>query len=355
MVESTHEALATTPGMRQVLLGRGGRSRARSAGAYSVAIDVDAMTRAAFVGSVAMAAGRQPVPSRGPVAAVAKPAQQPGAPTIAAARAAGKLILVAEDDSVNQKVILRQLAMLGHAAEVADDGAQALLLWRQGGHALLLSDLHMPTMDGYTLAQSIRAEEPAGRRLPILALTANALKGEASRARACGMDDYLTKPIQLKVLKAALETHMNANHLPATLPPHETAVATVAAVAASASVDLSVLTALLGDDSEVVNEFVSDYLASVRRLAPEMSAACDAGDLPKITTIAHKLKSSSRSIGALALGDLCAELENVGRSGMRDAVARCVLDFEAQVVQVEASLQEALSLDKGAIHLDREC
>ncbi|CAN5193685.1 hypothetical protein BH11PSE10_BH11PSE10_15640 [soil metagenome] len=118
-----------------------------------------------------------------------------------------RLLLIAEDDEVNQLVILRQAEMLGYAAEIAADGAQALSMWQTGRYALLLTDLHMPVVDGYTLTRTIRAMEaarPDARRTPILALTANALSGEAARAVTAGMDDYLTKPLRLHTLRAAL-------------------------------------------------------------------------------------------------------------------------------------------------------
>lgn len=125
------------------------------------------------------------------------------------ARARGRLLLVAEDDEVNQTVILRQLEMLGYAAEMASDGQVALDMWKAGTYAMLLTDLHMPSLDGCELAEAIRkveAARPAGERarMPILALTADALRGEAARAMAAGMDEYLTKPLQLRMLAKAL-------------------------------------------------------------------------------------------------------------------------------------------------------
>ncbi len=106
-------------------------------------------------------------------------------------------------------MILRQIEMLGHAAEVAADGQTAFEMWQAGDFALLLTDLHMPTLDGYALAEAIRHAEGRrpprpGGRMPILALTANAMRGEATRAMAAGMDEYLTKPLQLQMLNDAL-------------------------------------------------------------------------------------------------------------------------------------------------------
>ncbi len=125
--------------------------------------------------------------------------------TMAEARAQGRLVLVAEDDHMNQKVILQQLGLLGYAGEIASDGAEALALWRRNSYAMLLSDLHMPHLDGYDLVAAIRREEPEGVHLPVIALTANALRGESDRAIAAGMDGYLTKPVPLARLRDVLE------------------------------------------------------------------------------------------------------------------------------------------------------
>ncbi|MDP1862229.1 MAG: PAS domain-containing protein [Gemmatimonadaceae bacterium] len=125
--------------------------------------------------------------------------------TVGEARAQGRLVLVAEDDHMNQKVIMRQLGLLGYAGEIANDGVEALTLWRRGSHAMLLTDLHMPHMDGYDLVTAIRRAEPEGTHLPVIALTANALHGEADRAIAAGMDGYLTKPVPLATLRGVLE------------------------------------------------------------------------------------------------------------------------------------------------------
>ncbi|HRQ06221.1 MAG TPA: response regulator, partial [Nitrosomonas halophila] len=102
---------------------------------------------------------------------------------------------------------MRQLALLGVEAEVAENGQKALERWQQGDFALLLTDVHMPLMDGYVLSAAIRAEEVRTGRghLPIIALTANVLQGEIDHCKAAGMDDYLAKPVQLAVLQKTLQ------------------------------------------------------------------------------------------------------------------------------------------------------
>lgn len=114
-------------------------------------------------------------------------------------------ILVVEDDLVNRKVIARQLERLGYRFDLAEDGSEALRLWEEGEYHLLLVDLNMPGIDGYTVASCVRQSAGARQRVPILAFSANILKGDIERATAAGMDDYLVKPIQLKSLELALQ------------------------------------------------------------------------------------------------------------------------------------------------------
>jgi CheY-like chemotaxis protein len=130
------------------------------------------------------------------------PAQHCTAPTAEAAVQAGCLILLAEDNEINRDVMEEQLRLLGYTCEMAEDGAIALQMWQAnpGRYALLLSDCHIPNMDGFALTEAIRATEPAGTRLPIIAVTANAMQGEAQRCLERGMDDYLSKPLRLTEL-----------------------------------------------------------------------------------------------------------------------------------------------------------
>jgi CheY-like chemotaxis protein len=187
------------PNLRQVIIAQGRRYQPRIVGVDIVVLDGESLTQEVLLHSIAIAANRSsPYVHWGNDFTAIK------APILPLADDETALILVAEDDAVNQQVIIRQLKLLGFTAEVAVDGAEALAKWRAGNFELLLADLHMPVMDGYSLAKAIRQEESSGRRLPILAFTANALKGEMNKALAAGMDDYLTKPIQMVELRAAL-------------------------------------------------------------------------------------------------------------------------------------------------------
>ncbi len=113
-------------------------------------------------------------------------------------------ILLAEDNIVNQKVACRILEKLGYRVDVAADGQAAFTAWETGRYDLILMDCQMPIMDGYETTRKIRLQEAAGRRIPIIALTAHAMKGADNECRAAGMDDYLSKPIDRGELQQCL-------------------------------------------------------------------------------------------------------------------------------------------------------
>jgi CheY-like chemotaxis protein/HPt (histidine-containing phosphotransfer) domain-containing protein len=255
-----------------------------------------------------------------------RPRAQAAAPAVEQARAAGSLVLVADDNEINRKVILRQLASLGIAAEVVESGFAALECWRKGGHALLLTDLHMPDMDGYQLAARIRAEEKGGH-IPIIAFTANVSRGEPDRCATVGMNDYLTKPVQSRALRAMLEKWMT---VPTAAPDADAAPASETAHEERAKpiLDLRVLAELVGGESDALSEFLADYCGSLRESAEALQAAWAQGAADAVQAVAHRLKSSSHSVGALTLGQICERLETAGRRADLAAIHALMRDFE---------------------------
>ncbi|HRP88311.1 MAG TPA: ATP-binding protein, partial [Gammaproteobacteria bacterium] len=172
-----------------------------------VYLDETSQRMKSLLDAVALAGGRVPA---GEAHAIMRP-PEPVAPAQPQAPQRDVRILVAEDDEISSKVVLQQLERLGYPAQRVANGSEALEKWRTGGFGLVLTDLHMPEMDGYSLARQIRSAEaglakprsgPA--RVPIIALTANALRDEPERARAAGIDEYLTKPIELQHLSEVL-------------------------------------------------------------------------------------------------------------------------------------------------------
>jgi len=315
---------------------------ARIKAADVVTIDANPIIRYRVVTAVAVAAGRAS-PEVQPDAEVlaAKPAK---ATTVDEALAQGQLILLAEDNLTNQDVIRRQLAMLGYACEIANNGAEALKAWRRGRYAILLTDCHMPELDGYDLTGAIRTEEkPTGKRLPIIAVTANALQGEAERCIAAGMDDYVSKPIAMAVLRAKLQKWMP--------PPRLTAVVEAPAVPQSApasaasggakAIDERAIKDMFGDDEVTFKEILTEFLPASRGIVQEILTAATARDADGVGKAAHKLKSAARSVGAAALADLCVVLESAGKVGDLETITKRAPEAEPLMIAV-ATYIEAL-------------
>jgi PAS domain S-box-containing protein len=352
-----------------VVIRRGKRREPRFEESDIVSVDGNVLSRRALLKAVAVAAGKEQVSDwRKPPGEI----KTPLAPlSREEAQRRGCLILVAEDNDINQKVILQQLMLLGKTADVVGNGRAALEFWQRGDYALLLTDLHMPEMDGYELTAAIRAAETGQRHLPIIAFTANALKGEAERCLAIGMDDYLSKPVQLINLKAMLEKWMPAangttnisnpthpvgasllrkgrceaaGHPPAyplrvLANPVREQARSYNEVPGLQAVDVNVLNALIGDDEATLREFLHDFRISAAVIAAELRAAYMTGQVAVVAAQAHKLKSSARAVGALALAELCAGLEKSGKAGETETLARLMPEFERELANVERFLE----------------
>ncbi len=225
-------------------------------------------------------------------------------------------VLVAEDDPINQRVISRQLAHLGVKADFAHTGREALEMWMENhSYSLVLTDLHMPVMDGYELTRRIRSLESDGEHIPIIALTANAVTGETFEAYKAGIDLYLTKPILLADLSVAIATFAVDLSEPVSGASAASAVQ-VEALASGNSVeesvsdfDLQTVISILGDDQELIRELLGQYTQDVEGVVSELDSAFRKSDTKQVKFISHRLKSSSKSVGALRLGEIFSALE----------------------------------------------
>ncbi|MEI6556997.1 MAG: response regulator [Rhodospirillaceae bacterium] len=328
---------------------RSGDGKIRRTRASDAALTViKPVRRAALIRAVATAAGRLPAetdatagrarspepdhPSRRATDAPAP--RRPAAP--ARPEPAGPLVLVAEDNAINRRVISMQLATMGLAVDMANDGKQALEAIGTKDYVLLLTDCHMPEMDGFELTRRIRERERAtGRRLPIVAITANAFEGEAERFRIAGMDDYLCKPLQLSKLQATVE-----RWLPAGKPPP----AGPAAAAASpkppppppvpSPIDDSAMAALCCDDPLLIREMFGDFVTVSRHICTELATAI-AGRLPRaVRDCAHNLKGSSRTAGARGLAEAAHRLETAAETLPWPEVVGLAARVEAEMDRV---------------------
>ena len=307
-----------------VIIGRGRRRRPRWLEVDSiVGVDGNILTQQTVLQSLEIAAGlSQPRDER---LYRGESEHVFAVPLRSDALAQDRLILIAEDNETNQKVILQQLGLLGFAADITSNGIEAFQRWQSGNYALLFTDLHMPKMDGYQLTAAIRDKENNRSHIPIIALTANALKSEAKKCLDGGMDDYLTKPTPIANLSLILEKW---------LP-----------VAAEKPVDISVLAALVGDYHDIIRDFLQDFNHSASQISLELITACRSGQVEQASAAAHKLKSSAASVGALVLSELCEEVEQAAKSGQLKALAVLLPHFEAEMAAVRKYLDKFYEAD----------
>lgn len=229
------------------------------------------------------------------------------------AKADSPVILVVDDHPINRRLMAIQLGILGLRAETAENGKAALAVWQDGKFDLIITDCHMPQMDGYELTQTIRKleAEKARPRTPVIAWTANALAGEEERCHAAGMDALLVKPADLARLKATLSKCLIITNTPK--PPvavkHEQS-----GRAEAVPFDIEILNQLSEDAVEKA-EILQDFMAQTLSDLADLKAVLEMQDIPASVRIAHRMKGASRMVGANELAAACMAVENSAQQG----------------------------------------
>ncbi|WP_181935604.1 PAS domain-containing protein [Wenzhouxiangella sp. 15190] len=229
-------------------------------------------------------------------------------PSVQAAEEEGTLVLVVDDHPTNRLVLVRQLDALGYAAETAEDGEQALDLWKTGRYGLLLLDVNMPRMDGFEVTRKIRELEADddGDSTPVIAWTANALRGDAEACFLAGMDDYLSKPAELVELKEKLDYWLPINGE----DEGETPDSGAAPADDSGPIDRSVLAVIAGNDAASVREILSDFGQANESDVTSLEQAVSEEEAEAVRRAAHRIKGSSRMVGAKGLAEISEQLEH---------------------------------------------
>ena len=221
--------------------------------------------------------------------------------SIVIAAAEPRRLLIAEDNPINQEVLIGTLHNLGYAADVVNNGKLAVEAWQRNVYPLILMDCQMPLLDGYEAARQIRALESEGDHIAIIAVTAHAMVGEREKALAAGMDDYVTKPLNTKLLRESLERWWPRESM---WPCQPTGLSIPPAPPPPPPSDAP-LDPMVERSPGVVRVFlrhVPDQLAS-------LGSAISSGDADALSAAAHKLKGSCVSVGVPRMASLCATLE----------------------------------------------
>ena len=271
---------------------------------------------------------------------------QRGGHTARAMNLAGR-ILVAEDNPLNQELVVETLKHTGCDVQVVGDGRKALAALEQQSFDLILMDCQMPHMDGYAAARAIRqreAEFGERRRIPIIALTANAMRGDREECEAAGMDDYLSKPFSASDLQQKLHHWL-----------HET-------VSSSSSTQDTVGDDAPGDDDarlldpaafeniraaahegagdDLLNRIIDIYLQESPKLVEQIRSGLDAGEPDQVRLAVHSLKSNSANLGAKELASMCKQLEDRARAKDLEGTEPLLIQIEGMSSVVLEQLHE---------------
>jgi two-component system sensor histidine kinase/response regulator len=259
-------------------------------------------------------------------------------------------VLLVEDNSINQKLAVGLLEKEGHTVTVADDGVQALQLIESDLFDVVLMDVQMPVLDGYETTKRIRQQESVlGDHLPIIAMTAHAMKGDREKCLDSGMDEYIPKPIRLAKLREVLFSVLGPNHVYTqtadtdvpdlegkTDPPADAGDVTETNGIESpeqvvAGIDWERARVTVGGDDGLLRELLQIYIGEALGLMKDIHNAAAQHDYERLKRASHTLKGASLSTGALGTSDLAQSLEVGGNDLSPQELTKLIADLDASV------------------------
>ena len=260
-------------------------------------------------------------------------------------------ILVAEDNLLNQQVAVDLLEDVGARVRLASNGQEAIDLLQQRQFDCVLMDLQMPTMDGLQATRFIQTQ-PQLARIPIIAVTANASKEDRNRCLEAGMVDFISKPFDPEhfyatVVKWLSPTHGKEPLADAVAASDEWPVQTAAAVDLSASdadtLDLSVLSRNVAGNHQRMRKYAAMFADSIPETLAELQSTLALADISKLTDLAHRLKASSRMVGAMGFAAMCQSLEELQPDGTLEQAAAIVHAMPAHLSKISAAIGKGLA------------
>jgi PAS domain S-box-containing protein len=248
-------------------------------------------------------------------------------------------ILLAEDNPTNQQVATRLLEKMGFGVVAVSNGQDAVRALESEPFDLVLMDLQMPVMDGFEATRAIRGPQSGvrNRQVPIVAMTAHALKGDRERCLEAGMDDHVSKPVDPK--KLAMVTERWLGHSPEPAQPPELAEASEP-VKETVVFDRPGLLARTMDDEDLLSEIVRCFLEDAPRLIDGLKPLIDSGNAAAVGAQAHGLKGAAANVGGVALSETAHEMERAGKAGRMEAIVALMPELERQFRLLQDRMQE---------------
>ncbi|MGB3268202.1 MAG: PAS domain S-box protein, partial [Microcoleus sp.] len=255
-------------------------------------------------------------------------------------------ILLVEDTPINQKVGLNQLKVLGCAADVANNGAEALSMLALKKYDIVLMDCQMPVLDGYEATRELRRLESAGAagsggldiHTVVVAMTANALKGDREKCLAAGMDDYISKPISIEKLKSVLENW--SVQLKIESPKFQGEELQNSAADLESVVDIARLHEIAGADLDFEREILQAFVVDTGTYLEEAKGAISSGDVEALARHAHQIKGVSATAAVRRMPDLAADLQTLAESNDLEGATKIIAELEIILAGVKKLVAE---------------
>jgi PAS domain S-box-containing protein len=260
-------------------------------------------------------------------------------------------ILLAEDNITNQQVAIGMLNRLGHRADAVANGAEALKALETLPYDLVIMDVQMPVMDGLTATRIIRDPQSAvlDHAIPIIAMTAHAMRGDREKCREAGMDDYISKPVIPDILAETLERWLPENSVVNGMHKDKKEHAGMGNASARAAKQpvvifdrVGMIARLMGDE-ELVRSVVKGFLEDIPRQIGVLRDYLEAGDVKGSERQAHTIKGASANVGGEALRAVAFEMERAVRAGGLSAAAGYMQELEAEYARLKLALEKELS------------
>jgi PAS domain S-box-containing protein len=256
-------------------------------------------------------------------------------------------LLVADDNATNQAVALAMFELIGYRADAVANGLEAVRALKQIPYDLIFMDVQMPEMDGLEATRRIRDADTGVKnpRIPIIALTAHALKGDRERCLAAGMDDYLSKPLQMAELWPILFRWLGRGVKPL-IPINPNPAASLGELAFDRAATLS----RLGGDVGILQKLIVLFLEDGHRQLENLTAALTGSDLVLVGRLAHQLKGAAGGVGAIRLSKLASELELEANAGKLGALSDWPTRLRRSIEEFKGVLEPELRHSKAASH-----
>jgi signal transduction histidine kinase/AmiR/NasT family two-component response regulator/HPt (histidine-containing phosphotransfer) domain-containing protein len=271
----------------------------------------------------------------------------------------GIRILLAEDNEINQDVAAEVLKHAGYRCDVVSDGRQAVEALQRASYDIVLMDCQMPVMDGLEATRLIRKHEQDAalerRAVPVIALTANVLKGEHDRCLAAGMNGFLSKPFDPVKLIETIEAHLpefesrpTANPSDGPVPPDECGTDAFADLDLPRVLDYQAFLNRCMGQPDLAEKILMKFSGRLLRSVSDIEGASVRGDLAEVTNLAHQLKGAAGNVAAEPLYVIAVELETHGKNGDKTAAADCLVRLRLESERFVTGAPQILASERTA-------